>query len=245
MGSFLQTDGLRTNQARALPAIVAAAGLVLVLWKVAPVDGAVGVALTALFVAGAALAMRQPAARAVMFAGAAPELPAHAMDEETGLGNHARMREALVREVARYRRYGRPGTLVVAEPRIIGFQPRWRGQEPPSPASFFAGVLQATRRDSDEAFRMDDGRFAVMLADCDNDGAHRFAERLEKELAKQPYARGDSGNAVWVQASLGIAPWLASIQSPDAFVEAAMTNLERSRAEQAAARNERRAAAAA
>lgn len=233
MGLRWHSDPVRSARARVaarlLPTLIASAGTLVVLRNVFPVDGGSSFMLIVLFWIGVAVAGLSTRLGAPIVHLDAADPAARKTDEETGLGNQIHLREALEREVARYRRYGRWGSLVVIEPRVIGFLSSGEGDEPPSPARYVARALRTTRRDSDELFRLDAHRFVALLADCSQEGIRRFCDRLDEQLGREPYARNPTGGAVMVRAVLGVAPWLEEIDSPATYLEMALTDLERAR----------------
>lgn len=160
----------------------------------------------------------------------APTVPGMSVvDEESGLGNERELYELLRREIARSRRYGDRSTLVVFDVSVAGYTPTPEHPLPPSPVRFVAESLLSTIRDADVVTRLSMTHFAVLLTECDEDGARRFAERARTKIASSPYARDASETGVYVRAWAGYAAWDHAISTPEAYVVAAMTELERTR----------------
>ncbi len=216
--------------AKILPVAIALAGTGLSLEVVFPRSTSSGLLLILLFWLGVAVAVlsRRLAPPVVHYDAADPA--ARKTDEETGLGNQLQLKEALQREVARYRRFGLTGALLLIEPRILGFIPAQPGDEPPSPAKFVAAMLMQTTRDSDEVFRYDLHRFVVTLSGCSPEGARAFIDRLQTTLGCRPYARDASGGALQVQVLVGAAIWSPMMDDGQVFLEAAFNGLAGERA---------------
>jgi PleD family two-component response regulator len=151
------------------------------------------------------------------------------IDRDTGLGNARQLREALAREIARCVRYGDRNFLAVAEVWTFGFHPLQEGELPPSHGKFAASVLLRQLRDSDTVHRLDENHFALVLPECDAEGATLLASRLRTALASEPFARNDDGSAIYLRAWLGGVSWNPSLKTPDDYIDAAATELNASR----------------
>ncbi len=167
------------------------------------------------------------------------------VDAETGLPNASQLDELLRREIARSMRYGDRSALAIFDVRITGFQPG-AGQAvlPPSPARYIAATMLQAARTSDIVARVDTTHFAVVLAECDDAGAKLFCERLRTRLGTMPFAHTADGRGVYVRAWAGMARWDPAYTDPDAYVGAAVAQMEESRRGYEAAQTYFRGAAA-
>lgn len=205
----------------------------------------VGLAITGEFVPGAAVGGGAALAlagssllRRVRGRGGAPVIldgvaEAHAIaliDGETGLPNAQQLDDLLRREIARSMRYGDRSALAVFDVRISGFQPGSAGAVlPPSPARYIAATMLQAARTSDIVARLDTTRFAVVLTECDDNGAGVFCERLRTRLGTMPFAHTDDGRGVYVRAWAGMVRWDPAYTDPERYIGGAVQNMEFSR----------------
>ncbi len=152
-----------------------------------------------------------------------------AMDAETGLPCPPHLLPLLGREIARSQRYGDITTLAVFDVRVTGFVPDDDGQEPPSPAPHVATSLVESARASDIVARLDASRFIVLLSESNDTGAAQFAERTRTALGTSPFARDTHGRGIYVRAWAGWVRWQPEFTTPEAYISAAIANLERTR----------------
>ena len=152
-----------------------------------------------------------------------------AIDPETGLPCPPQLTDLLRREIARSQRYGDRTSLAVFDVRITGFQPTEEQPTPPSPARHIAASLMEAARASDIVARLDETHFVVMLTESSGEGAAQFCERTRTRLGTSPYARMDDGKAVYVRAWAGWAGWDPSFIAPEAYIAAAVEQLELTR----------------
>lgn len=152
------------------------------------------------------------------------------IDHETGLPSSAQLEELLRREIARSMRYGDRSALAVFDVRISGFRPGEAGAVlPPSPARYIAATMLQAARTSDIVARIDTTRFAVVLTECDDNGAAIFCERLRTRLGTMPFAHTDEGRGIYVSAWAGMARWDPAYTDPDRYIAAAVQSMEFSR----------------
>jgi diguanylate cyclase (GGDEF)-like protein len=124
----------------------------------------------------------------------ASDLPADARngrtDPLTGLGNRRAYEEALAAEIARCRRHH--GTVALAMLELDGLDAI--GEELGAAAADdaltgVAGIL-GSGRFSDAAFRLEDGRFAMVLPETDEAGAKSAASRIAARIADAGFGAG-------------------------------------------------------
>jgi len=175
-----------------------------------------------------------------------PEIASPALvDSETGLPNASQLDELLRREIARSMRYGDRSALAVFDVRISGFRP---GEDqavlPPSPARYISATMLQAARTSDIVARIDTTRFAVVLTECDDNGAKLFCERLRTRLGTMPFAHTSDGRGIYVRAWAGMTRWDPAYADPDAYIAAAVADMEETRRGYEAAQTYFRGAAA-
>ncbi|MBI5545419.1 MAG: response regulator [Deltaproteobacteria bacterium] len=132
-----------------------------------------------------------------------PRDPAHT-DPLTGVGTYPQLKETLVYEVERARRYGRPLTaLVVAmdeSPLLLDKLGRAAANEL---LSQLAAALRRSFRFADRVFRIDVESFVVLLPETATEGAQIAAHRLAAGLNERPLAAPGSPRKVTI--SVGVA----------------------------------------
>ncbi len=99
------------------------------------------------------------------------------VDPQTHLPNHRLLAEALARESARCRRYGRTCSLLMlgVDRRLKLSEPRWRE---------LTAVLKKALRQSDMLCRHRDGPFVAILPETGREGTGILAERLLEEVGR-------------------------------------------------------------
>lgn len=156
-----------------------------------------------------------------------PELaPASAtiVDARESSTGRERLMEALRLELARARR-ARAGCAVLLSgvDRIDDLTAELGPEAGNMAISAFAELLRQTCRDTDVIGRLEDGRFAIVLAGSDSRGAqlaaHRVLSELHARAAKLPAA------AAPLSASIGIAVFPVDGFSPDELLENASAAL--------------------
>ena len=155
--------------------------------------------------------------------------PVPAIDAESGLGNQHELFAQLRREIARSRRHGDRSVLVVFDIRPVRNRSGSGAERLPSPVRHVSRTLLASIRESDLVARLDMTHFAVLLTECDHEGARLFVERVRTRISSTPYVRDEHLGDVYVRAWAGHASWEREINEPEQYVAAAMADLEHSR----------------
>ncbi|HNO64986.1 MAG TPA: GGDEF domain-containing protein [Tepidiformaceae bacterium] len=148
--------------------------------------------------------------------------PSDGLDPETGLLDAAGFQAVLERQLARDLRYGSTSALALFE---IAVAERDATGPLPSPAPFVAGVLRAAVRGADVVARVSPVMFAVLLIEAKAEGAAQFTERVRTSIGSAPYARDASGNALYVRAWAGVAPWQPEFETVERYARAAERSL--------------------
>lgn len=140
----------------------------------------------------------------------------------TTTADHDRVLEALRLELARARRARSSCALLLCAADQLGERASGDEREVTSSTpEAFAGLLRETCRDSDLIGPLDGGRFAIVLAGSDGQGAQIAADRLLSEL---------KGRAAWpLSASIGIAVFPVDGFSADELLESAALALAEAR----------------
>lgn len=139
------------------------------------------------------------------------------IDAETGLPNAAGFEEALARQIARDLRYGSTSALALFE---IAVAERNVDGPLPSPAPFVADILRKAVRGADVVARVSPTMFAVLLIEAAAEGAAQFTERVRTRIGSAPYARRSDGNALYVRAWAGVAPWRPAYETVELYAQA-------------------------
>jgi len=153
------------------------------------------------------------------------------VDPESGMLNGRMFRDILEREIARSVRYGDRAALAIFEVSTANFRPSRPGEKPPSYGEHVAHVFARIARRSDVVLRLDTNRFAVVLSECDRDGAALFVYRMRTQLSMGAYARNDDGSSIYARAIGGCVQWTPEFTDARAYVDAAFADLERNRRE--------------
>ena len=160
-------------------------------------------------------------------------------DATTGLPNHRYLHYRLDEEVARARRYARPLALVVVgvnSLQAVNEQYGWTCGD--QVLHHLATVLQSRRRGSDTVTRLADDHFALILPECEGQGARAFVERLEEHLARAPARVHVDGKQfdLWVGICAGVAVLEDAVERASELVGRAEADLRAAKDE----RNQRR-----
>ena len=129
-------------------------------------------------------------------------------DRVTGLPNYRYLHMRLDEEASRAKRYRRPLTLAVIDANSLhSVNERYGWTCGDEVLRHLANVLNGRRRGSDIVTRLADGHFAIILPDCDEQGARALIERLEQHLAREPARVEVDGKPMhlWVGICAGVA----------------------------------------
>ncbi len=214
---------------RWLPLAMAVLGTLYVGNSIFPENAGRGLMLTALFwgcyIAAVLRGMMAPPL--VVTRGSDPA--ARVMDEETSLGNRLQLRSQLTRELARIERFGGMAALAAIDVQVLGYNPLYPGELPPSPAKFVAKVLREEIRDADMAFRVDSLSFAVLFAGGDREGVQTVCERIRQRMKSTPYGRSHDARALYAYCAFGAVPLQEKAADPMVYWEAAAAEAQRVR----------------
>jgi GGDEF domain-containing protein len=209
--------------AKVLPPLIALVGTGFALVAVFPRDTGDAVVVAGLFWAGVGGAMlsRRLAPPIQRIEGADPA--GRMYDEESRLGNRLYLRDILSREIARNLRHGTRSTLVVFETRLVGQDDATvdAGNQAKAAAAFTGKTLREEARGTDYVARLDQNRYAALLAATDRGGARVFAERFTKQLGSKPFGRSADGRGVFIRAIGTAVEWRQDLATPDAFLSEA------------------------
>jgi diguanylate cyclase (GGDEF)-like protein len=161
------------------------------------------------------------------------------VDTVTGLPDEKYFWLRIKEEHKRMRRYGTPVSLALIDVNALASFNQTYG-EPGGDAvlAHIARVLESVKRASDVATRLHDDEFALILLECDKEGAVAFAERLEHYVTREPAALTVNGQEVtlWVGMCIGVAGSMEGETSSEELVARARRSLEADKEE----RNKRR-----
>jgi len=149
-------------------------------------------------------------------------------DAITGLPDEQYFWLRLREEHARTRRYGEPFSVSVLDVNSLASVNRAYGQAAGDAVlAHCARVLESAKRGSDVAVRLTDDEFALLLLDCDRDGAWTFVTRLQQYLNGQPATLLFDGRTLTVPigVSLGVAAATTRETSSEELVARARHNL--------------------
>ena len=138
-------------------------------------------------------------------------------------------------EHARTRHYGEPFAVAVLDVNSLSSVNRSYGQVAGDAVlGHVARVLESAKRGTDVAVRLTDDEFALLLLDCDRDGASAFVTRLQQYLNGQPATLVVEGRTLTVPigVSLGVAAATARESSSEELVARARHNLAAAKEEQ-------------
>jgi GGDEF domain-containing protein len=108
-------------------------------------------------------------------------------DMETGLPTQQPLVEQITRDIARAERHQEPLTLAIIRITRVQGDPA----DPLEVVRHVAETLKRVTRASDYLARIEEFRFAALLADCPQDNAAIFAERATVAIANQPLLTGE------------------------------------------------------
>ncbi len=129
-------------------------------------------------------------------------------DAVTGLPDEQYFWLRLREEHAHTRRYGEPFVVAVVDIESLADVNRSYGEEGVEALLAHVGrTLDSAKRGSDVAVRLTDDEFALLLLDCDRNGASAFTNRLQQYLNGEPahFICGGRTLSVPLGASIGIA----------------------------------------
>lgn len=170
-------------------------------------------------------------------AAVAPPAAPVLIDAESGLPNARQLRDVLRHEVARARRHGDRGYLGVLEVELNNFHPAEPGAPPPPFGRWVAEVLLGSLRETDTVVRLDERHFALVLTECDDDGAEVLFGRVRTNLSTTPFAHNADGTGVYLRSWGAGAPWRPEYATADDYLAAAIEELNQSRPVYQAAQN--------
>ncbi len=156
-------------------------------------------------------------------------------DAITGLPDEQYFWLRLREEHARARRYGEPFSVAVLDVNSLASVNRSYGEAAGDAVlGYVAAVVESAKRGSDVAVRLTDDEFALLLLDCERDGAATFAARLQQYLNGQPVTLAFNGRTLNVP--IGISIGLAAATNRETSAEELVA---RARHNLAAAKEER------
>jgi GGDEF domain-containing protein len=214
-----------------LPGAVAAVGVAYSGVTIFPHDAGQAAIVSGLLIAGAAAAAlsRRLAARQVV-----EVVREDLVDADSGLGNDRHLAEVLGREIARSLRHGGCAALAVFAIQPAGFRPLEPGERPPSFGRHLAKTLLKAARRSDAIARIDEHHFAVVLTECDRDGADALIGRVRTALTTGPYARNHDGSGIYARSWGAAVNWEPKFTTPEPYLQAALAELAAARMEHSA-----------
>ncbi len=149
------------------------------------------------------------------------------VDELTKLLNRRSLDELMTAEINRHSRYGGVFSLIILD--LDGFKAFNDSYGHPAGDKLLkevGGVLKATVRNTDQAFRYGGDEFAILLPNTPIDAATQVADRIRRKIA----AKVKTGH-IAITASLGLANWPADGVAAVEIVAAADTALYRAKHE--------------
>ena len=161
------------------------------------------------------------------------------VDTVTGLPDEKYFWLRIKEEHKRMRRYGTPVSLALIDVNALASVNQTYGESGGDAVlAHIARVLESVKRASDVATRLHDDEFALILLECDKNGAAAFAERLEHYVTREPAALIVNGQEVtlWVGMCIGVAGSMENETSSEELVARARRSLDADKEE----RNKRR-----
>jgi len=161
------------------------------------------------------------------------------VDTVTGLPDEKYFWLRIKEEHKRMRRYGTPVSLALIDVNALASVNQTYGESGGDAVlAHIARVLESVKRASDVATRLHDDEFALILLECDKEGAAAFAERLEHYVTREPAALTVNGQEItlWVGMCIGVAGSMEGETSSEELVARARRSLEADKEE----RNKRR-----
>jgi diguanylate cyclase (GGDEF)-like protein len=142
------------------------------------------------------------------------------VDHLTGIYNRRYFLNRLGDEWDRYRRYGRPLSLLVIDIDMFkSVNDRFGHDVGDQVIVYVAGICGDRKRNSDILSRIGGEEFALLLPETDIKEARRVAERLRNAVAQLPVPHDDAGIAVTV--SIGAATADANMRCPQDLMKRA------------------------
>jgi diguanylate cyclase (GGDEF)-like protein len=157
-----------------------------------------------------------------------------AKDPVTGLPDEQYFWLRLREEHKRMRRYGTPVSLVLIDVDDLASVNRQYGQACGNAVlAYVSGVLQSAKRAADVATWLSDDHFALIVLECDKEGASAFVRRFERYVSGRPATLDVGGRAMTlgIEASIGVATAMQGEASAEELVGRARRNLEAVREE--------------
>jgi PleD family two-component response regulator len=112
------------------------------------------------------------------------------------------------------------------ETRLVGSDSRKPPTHLPEVAAYIGRTLRNEARGSDYVARVDQARWAAVLADTNRDGSRVFANRVMQHLSAKPCARGADGAAIYVKAIATAVEWRPELSSADAYLDEALSKID-------------------
>ena len=149
------------------------------------------------------------------------------VDDLTRLLNRRSLDELMSSEINRHSRYGSVFSLIILDlDGFKAFNDNYGHLAGDKMLREIGGVLQATVRNTDRAFRYGGDEFAILMPNTPIDAATQVADRVRRQIA----ARAKAG-PVTITTSLGLANWPADGVTAEEIVAAADTALYRAKRE--------------
>ena len=151
-----------------------------------------------------------------------------ARDAITGLPDEQYFWLRLREEHARARRYGERFAVAILDVNSLASVNRSYGDAAGDAVlAHVARILESAKRGSDVAVRLTDDEFALLLLDCDRDGASAFVARVQQYLNGQPATLLFDGRTLTVPIgiSIGVAAATDRETSSEELVARARHNL--------------------
>ncbi|MGD0766284.1 MAG: diguanylate cyclase [Dehalococcoidia bacterium] len=152
-----------------------------------------------------------------------------ATDPVTGLPDEQYFWLRLREEHRRVRRYGSQASLAIIDVNNLASVNQQYGEEcGDAVLRHIAEVLETTKRASDVVARLSDDEFALILLECDREGAATFVERLEHYVTRQPTSLTVNNQVIslWVGVCIGVATALEGETTAEELAARARRNLE-------------------
>lgn len=155
-------------------------------------------------------------------------------DIVTGLPDEQYFWLRLREDYRRARRQGVPLSLTLVDVNNLSAVNESYGRECGDDVLKHIGrVVESSKRASDVAARLSDDEIAVILLECNRDGARAFVRRLEHLVTRQPPSINVRGEAIvlWVGVCTGVASALEGEASAEELVARARHDLDMAREE--------------
>ena len=152
-----------------------------------------------------------------------------ARDAVTGLPDEQYFWLRLREEHGRNRRYGTPFSVAVIDVDDLASVNHAHGHAGGDAVlNHVARVVEAAKRTPDVAVRLSDDELAIVLLECDREGADAFAQRLAQYVSQQPAMLVRNGGELTLPVSISIGVAVATDRqtSAEELVARARHNLE-------------------